>query len=562
MTIAKLLPEGRQRYYNNDGTPCAGGKVYTYLAGTTTPKVTYSDAAGTSPNTNPVQLDTHGEALIFWAGTYKVDVKQADGQQVTGYPVDNQSSDPTGLDGLNDTLFSVLPTGDGAGKIGFLQSGLNAVLRTLLDKGREVFSLNDFGGTDSSTDSGVTNGRESGAAEVKGLAAATTARSIFRSLWTYKIPRRGMKVWTRTFGIFNQAATVSITDGPDDIEPVTGVLGFTADSDVSVYSDRDHVALFVQNIATAALVTTASTTFTANSVTSAAFATALAAKAVKIGMHIDTGETPTKKTGTITGWNTATNTINVSGWYIVDGTRNLATPAAGTTVNVNPSTKVWALNANVIFPPEAQAATFAGFELGALNTKVDGAGYLYDAVNLGDMRVGTAFQSRGKFVEGVHVFSGTNFGVIVNAAAVIGFYHTGGATAFQADVALGVAFKSKGSANALIMEDATGLYLSSFDGIGRWNRARMKLGVYTNGQTIDDFTVVALATGMAAGANTVNLPALTTVNSERTIWLKNSAGAAAPAVFVGVSEGGGGGFSVAAGACIQVISLGNAWAAI
>ena len=41
-----------------------GGKLHTYAAGGTTPQGTWSDAAGTVPNANPVVLDTNGEAVV------------------------------------------------------------------------------------------------------------------------------------------------------------------------------------------------------------------------------------------------------------------------------------------------------------------------------------------------------------------------------------------------------------------------------------------------------------------------------------------------------------------
>jgi hypothetical protein len=48
------------------------GLLYTYQAGSTTPKTTYSDAAGLVPNTNPVELDATGSATIrLGAGSYK-----------------------------------------------------------------------------------------------------------------------------------------------------------------------------------------------------------------------------------------------------------------------------------------------------------------------------------------------------------------------------------------------------------------------------------------------------------------------------------------------------------
>lgn len=41
-----------------------GGKLHTYAAGGTTPQGTWSDAAGTVPNANPVTLDSNGTALV------------------------------------------------------------------------------------------------------------------------------------------------------------------------------------------------------------------------------------------------------------------------------------------------------------------------------------------------------------------------------------------------------------------------------------------------------------------------------------------------------------------
>lgn len=143
MTTA-LMPEGRQRYFNNDGTPAAGGKLYTYAAGTTTPKVTYSDEAGTAQNTNPIVLDAKGEAVIYWNGAYKVDLLQADDQQVTGYPVDNYKTDPAGVWGILTTFLAMFAAYSGSSLIGFIQAGAGAVLRTIQDKLRDIVNRADY----------------------------------------------------------------------------------------------------------------------------------------------------------------------------------------------------------------------------------------------------------------------------------------------------------------------------------------------------------------------------------------------------------------------------------
>ena len=45
--MATILPEGKQRFTDGNGNPLAGGKLYTYAAGTSTPKATYADADAT-----------------------------------------------------------------------------------------------------------------------------------------------------------------------------------------------------------------------------------------------------------------------------------------------------------------------------------------------------------------------------------------------------------------------------------------------------------------------------------------------------------------------------------
>lgn len=72
--MASLFP-APQQYFDNNGDPLAGGKVYFYEAGTTTPKDTYTTQAGTIANANPVILDSAGRASIWGTGSYKEVVK-------------------------------------------------------------------------------------------------------------------------------------------------------------------------------------------------------------------------------------------------------------------------------------------------------------------------------------------------------------------------------------------------------------------------------------------------------------------------------------------------------
>jgi len=53
------------QFFDANGNPLNGGKIYTYEAGSSTvPLVTFSDLAGTVPNTNPIILDSAGNILV------------------------------------------------------------------------------------------------------------------------------------------------------------------------------------------------------------------------------------------------------------------------------------------------------------------------------------------------------------------------------------------------------------------------------------------------------------------------------------------------------------------
>lgn len=59
------------KFYDKDGQPLSGGKVYTYEAGTSTPLDTYKDVDFKISNTNPIILDETGSADVFLKDTYR-----------------------------------------------------------------------------------------------------------------------------------------------------------------------------------------------------------------------------------------------------------------------------------------------------------------------------------------------------------------------------------------------------------------------------------------------------------------------------------------------------------
>jgi hypothetical protein len=62
MAVVYLSPVGgvAAQFFDNNGVPLSGGKLYTYAAGTTTPLTTYTTSAGNVARTNPIVLDSAG----------------------------------------------------------------------------------------------------------------------------------------------------------------------------------------------------------------------------------------------------------------------------------------------------------------------------------------------------------------------------------------------------------------------------------------------------------------------------------------------------------------------
>jgi len=82
-TAVSVAPVARQQFFTASGVPLAGGLIYTYASGTSTPQATFTDFSGTTQNTNPIVLDAGGMAQIWLAGgeTYRFVAKDQFGVQ-------------------------------------------------------------------------------------------------------------------------------------------------------------------------------------------------------------------------------------------------------------------------------------------------------------------------------------------------------------------------------------------------------------------------------------------------------------------------------------------------
>ena len=99
--MAKILPQLKARFFDANAEPLAGGKLYSYIASTTTPLSTYTDFGGLTPNTNPVILDANGYADV-WMGNRIYKFVLADSNDVVQWTEDN-------IDGTDTAANSTSP---------------------------------------------------------------------------------------------------------------------------------------------------------------------------------------------------------------------------------------------------------------------------------------------------------------------------------------------------------------------------------------------------------------------------------------------------------------------
>jgi hypothetical protein len=99
------------QFFDANGNPLVGGKLFTYAAGTTTPQATYTDYNGGTANTNPVIMNSRGEAAV-WCGANRYFMVLKDADDVELWTADN-------VNGPNGPTLAVLAASDGATLIGY-----------------------------------------------------------------------------------------------------------------------------------------------------------------------------------------------------------------------------------------------------------------------------------------------------------------------------------------------------------------------------------------------------------------------------------------------------------
>ena len=134
VALSPLAGAGWQ-FFDNNGVPLAGGKLYTYDAGTTTPATTYTSSSGATPNPNPIILDSAGrissEVWLISSASYKFML--ATSADVTLW--------------TKDSIYGIMASGTvfNATDIVYNEGAPGAVDRTVENRLQDYVSIKDFG---------------------------------------------------------------------------------------------------------------------------------------------------------------------------------------------------------------------------------------------------------------------------------------------------------------------------------------------------------------------------------------------------------------------------------
>ena len=120
-----LTPSPIMQFFDANGNPLVGGKLFTYAAGTTTPQATYTDYTGSTANTNPVIFNSRGEAAV-WCGNSRYYMELKDANDTLIWTADN-------VNGANGPTLALLAASNGATLIGYTPTD-NNVTTTVNDR--------------------------------------------------------------------------------------------------------------------------------------------------------------------------------------------------------------------------------------------------------------------------------------------------------------------------------------------------------------------------------------------------------------------------------------------
>lgn len=128
------------QFFDNNGRPLSGGKITTYLSNTTTPASTWQNEGLSVLNTNPIILNSRGEATIWLTPDIQYTFVITDDK-------DNLIQTVNDIYGAFQAGSNVIT----AEQVTYNPAGLGAVATTVADKLQEFVSIEDFGASPTAT---------------------------------------------------------------------------------------------------------------------------------------------------------------------------------------------------------------------------------------------------------------------------------------------------------------------------------------------------------------------------------------------------------------------------
>ena len=170
MTVnLSALAGAGQQFFDNNGVILSGGKLYSYVAGTSTPQATYTSASGATAHTNPIVLDSAGrvatgEIWLTAGSNYKFALYTSTNTLLATW--DN-------ITGINGTGIAT----DSA-SVSYTPAGTGAVTTTVQAKLRQYVSVQDFG---------VKGDGSNETTAIQQAITSSAGKSLFFPAGTYKV---------------------------------------------------------------------------------------------------------------------------------------------------------------------------------------------------------------------------------------------------------------------------------------------------------------------------------------------------------------------------------------
>jgi hypothetical protein len=256
------------QFFDNNGNPLTGGKIYTYSAGTSTNQATYTTAAGVTAHSNPIILDAGGrvpggEIWLSDGAQYKFVIKTSvdvligtydNIQGINSVAANTVTFTPVGtIEATNvqtaiaevaseSVQLTALAASSGSSLIGYLPNGTGAVPTTVQNELRQYVSVLNFGVNTIPGTTDMTDAFEAALVYLAGTNSYEGAKGLFVPGGIYRI--------TRTLNVTLATGSLTIfSDTKATIYPDSSIGLYTFYVDYATGATANFVTFNMTNIA-------------------------------------------------------------------------------------------------------------------------------------------------------------------------------------------------------------------------------------------------------------------------------------------------------------------------